>query len=404
MPAVFPTQIEQINDYSHLAGRQVLQAMRDQLDRNPWDKAKELIDTAMTNHVNRLTADAVAQYNQGIESGLTAAQALAGIDSWIAGSDKFRDQADKIRASRISQDRENRAEAMWAKTQADAARELEAKALEADYIQFSSSTPSGSAIWLERNQDRLRQNPLAYQRIMDRASKANAPMYLAEATADAINAQPLSGMATARVVDDQIAKNRKELSALSSTGIFNDLAQNEERYKSLENYINSYAKQADYKGRAYRDFRENIQTAYNKLKAYSEAHNLNLPDEAILWAIDKNMQSSFWGFTQDYVDDDAAANALSRIAPRYNRDAAAYTALSERQKALENARSSGFASQVIAAQDANIARLQDQLVRGLLTQDEFNRARQAEITKARTATRDLMEKILLSRANQTTKE
>ena len=404
MPAVFPTQIEQINDYSHLAGRQVLQAMRDQLDRNPWDKAKELIDTAMTNHVNRLTADAVAQYNQGIESGLTAAQALAGIDSWIAGSDKFRDQADKIRASRISQDRENRAEAMWAKTQADAARELEAKALEADYIQFSSSTPSGSAIWLERNQDRLRQNPLAYQRIMDRASKANAPMYLAEATADAINAQPLSGMATARVVDDQIAKNRKELSALSSTGIFNDLAQNEERYKSLENYINSYAKQADYKGGAYSDFRENIQTAYNKLKAYSEAHNLNLPDEAILWAIDKNMQSSFWWRTQDYVDDDAAANALSRIAPGYNRDAAAYTALSERQKALENARSSGLASQVIAAQDANIARLQDQLVRGLLTQDEFNRARQAEITKARTATRDLMEKILLSRANQTTKE
>lgn len=404
MPAVFPTQIEQINDYSHLAGRQVLQAMRDQLDRNPWDKARELIDTAMTNHVNRLTADAVAQYNQGIESGLTAAQALAGIDSWIAGSDKFRDQADKIRASRISQDRENRAEAMWAKTQADAARELEANALEADYIQFSSSTPSGSAIWLERNQDRLRQNPLAYQRIMDRASKANAPMYLAEATADAVNAQPLSGMATARVVDDQIAKNRKELSALSSTGIFNDLAQNEERYKSLENYINSYAKQADYKGGAYSDFRENIQTAYNKLKAYSEAHNLNLPDEAILWAIDKNMQSSFWWFTQDYVDDDAAANALSRIAPGYNRDAAAYTALSERQKALENARSSGLASQVIAAQDANIARLQDQLVRGLLTQDEFNRARQAEITKARSATRDLMEKILLSRTNQTTKE
>lgn len=404
MPAVFPTQIEQINDYSHLAGRQVLQAMRDQLDRNPWDKARELIDTAMTNHVNRLTADAVAQYNQGIESGLTAAQALAGIDSWIAGSDKFRDQADKIRASRISQDRENRAEAMWAKTQADAARELEANALEADYIQFSSSTPSGSAIWLERNQDRLRQNPLAYQRIMDRASKANAPMYLAEATADAINAQPLSGIATARVVDDQIAKNRKELSALSSTGIFNDLAQNEERYKSLENYINSYAKQADYKGGAYSDFRENIQTAYNKLKAYSEAHNLNLPDEAILWAIDKNMQSSFWWFTQDYVDDDAAANALSRIAPGYNRDAAAYTALSERQKALENARSSGLASQVIAAQDANIARLQDQLARGLLTQDEFNRARQAEITKARTATRDLMEKILLSRTNQTTKE
>lgn len=404
MPAVFPTQIEQINDYSHLAGRQVLQAMRDQLDRNPWDKARELIDTAMTNHVNRLTADAVAQYNQGIESGLTAAQALAGIDSWIAGSDKFRDQADKIRTSRISQDRENRAEAMWAKTQADAARELEANALEADYIQFSSSIPSGSAIWLERNQDRLRQNPLAYQRIMDRASKANAPMYLAEATTDAINAQPLSGIATARTIDDQIARNRKELSALSSTGIFNDLAQNAERYKSLDNYINSYAKQADYKGGAYSDFRENVQTVYNKLKAYSEAHNLNLPDEAILWALDKNMQSSFWWFTQDYVDDDAAADALRRIAPGYNRDAAAYTALAERQKVLENARSSGLINQVIAAQDANIARLQDQLARGLLSQDEFNRARQAEITKARTATRDLMEKILLSRANQTTKE
>ena len=404
MPAVFPTQIEQINDYSHLAGRQVLQAMRDQLDRNPWDKARELIDTAMTNHVNRLTADAVAQYNQGIESGLTAAQALAGIDSWIAGSDKFRNQADKIRASRISQDREDRAEAMWAKTQADAARELEANALEADYIQFSNSTPSGSAIWLERNQDRLRQNPLAYQRIMDRASKTNAPMYLAEATADAINAQPLSGIATARTIDDQIARNRKELSALSSTGIFNDLAQNAERYKSLDNYINSYAKQADYKGGDYSDFRENVQTAYNKLKAYSEAHNLNLPDEAILWALDKNMQSSFWWFTQDYVDDDAAADALRRIAPGYNRDAAAYTALAERQKVLENARSSGLINQVIAAQDANIARLQDQLARGLLSQDEFNRARQAEITKVRTATRDLMEKILLSRANQTTKE
>lgn len=404
MPAVFPTQIEQINDYSHLAGRQVLQAMRDQLDRNPWDKARELIDTAMTNHVNRLTADAVAQYNQGIESGLTAAQALAGIDSWIAGSDKFRDQADKIRTSRISQDRENRAEAMWAKTQADAARELEANALEADYIQFSSSIPSGSAIWLERNQDRLRQNPLAYQRIMDRASKANAPMYLAEATTDAINAQPLSGIATARTIDDQIARNRKELSALSSTGIFNDLAQNAERYKSLDNYTNSYAKQADYKGGAYSDFRENVQTVYNKLKAYSEAHNLNLPDEVILWALDKNMQSSFWWFTQDYVDDDAAADALRRIAPGYNRDAAAYTALAERQKVLENARSSGLINQVIAAQDANIARLQDQLARGLLSQDEFNRARQAEITKARTATRDLMEKILLSRANQTTKE
>lgn len=404
MPSILPTRIEQVNDYSHLAGRQVLEALRDQNKNNPYKGLADLVGDAIRVNDSQLTAEAISQYNRGIESGLSAVDALSGIDPRIAGSLAFRDQADKIRTSRISQDRENRAEAMWAKTQADAARELEAKALEADYIQFSSSTPSGSAIWLERNQDRLRQNPLAYQRIMDRASKANAPMYLAEATADAINAQPLSGMATARVVDDQIAKNRKELSALSSTGIFNDLAQNEERYKSLENYINSYAKQADYKGGAYSDFRENIQTAYNKLKAYSEAHNLNLPDEAILWAIDKNMQSSFWWFTQDYVDDDAAANALSRIAPGYNRDAAAYTALSERQKALENARSSGLVSQVIAAQDANIARLQDQLARGLLTQDEFNRARQAEITKARTATRDLMEKILLSRANQTTKE
>lgn len=404
MPAVFPTQIEQINDYSHLAGRQVLQAMRDQLDRNPWDKARELIDTVMTNHVNRLTADAVAQYNQGIESGLTAAQALAGIDSWIAGSDKFRDQADKIRASRISQDRENRAEAMWAKTQADAARELEANALEADYIQFSSSTPSGSAIWLERNQDRLRQNPLAYQRIMDRASKANAPMYLAEATADAINAQPLSGVAATRMLDDRIARNKRELSALSSTGIFNDLAQNSERYKSLNDYINSYAKQAGYEGGAYSDFRENVQTAYNKLKSFAEANNLNLPEEAILWALDKNMQSSFWWFTQDYVDDSAAANALRRIAPGYNRDAAAYEALLERQNALEKARSDGLLSKIIAAQNSNIARLQDQLTRGLLSQSEFDRAKQAETTKAQTASRDLMEKILLSRANQTTKE
>ena len=403
MPAVFPTQIEQINDYSHLAGRQVLQAMRDQLDRNPWDKAKELIDTAMTNHVNRLTADAVAQYNQGIESGLTAAQALAGIDSWIAGSDKFRDQADKIRASRISQDRENRAEAMWAKTQADAARELEAKALEADYIQFSSSTPSGSAIWLERNQDRLRQNPLAYQRIMDRASKANAPMYLAEATADAINAQPLSGVAATRMLDDQIARNKRELSALSSTGIFNDLAQNAERYKSIDNYINSYAKQAGYAGESYSDFRENVQSAYNKIKADAEARNLNLPDEAILWAIDKNMEAGWW-FIQSSPDISAASEALRRVAPGYNRDAAAYEALLERQNALEKARSDGLLSKIIAAQNSNITRLQDQLARGLLSQTEFNRAKQAEITNANSAVRALMEQIELSKANQTIKE
>lgn len=403
MPAVFPTQIEQINDYSHLAGRQVLQAMRDQLDRNPWDKARELINTAMTNHVNRLTADAVAQYNQGIESGLTAAQALAGIDSWIAGSDKFRDQADKIRASRISQDRENRAEAMWAKTQADAARELEANALEADYIQFSSSTPSGSAIWLERNQDRLRQNPLAYQRIMDRASKANAPMYLAEATADAVNAQPLSGVAATRMLDDQIARNKRELSALSSTGIFNDLAQNAERYKSIDNYINSYAKQAGYEGESYSDFRENVQSAYNKIKADAEARNLNLPDEAILWAIDKNMEAG-WGFIQSSPDISAASEALRRVAPGYNRDAAAYEALLERQNALEKARSDGLLSKIIAAQNSNIARLQDQLARGLLSQIEFNRAKQAEVTNANSAVRALMEQIELSKANQTTKE
>lgn len=403
MPAVFPTQIEQINDYSHLAGRQVLQAMRDQLNRNPWDKARELIDTAMTNHVNRLTADAVAQYNQGIESGLTAAQALAGIDSWIAGSDKFRDQADKIRASRISQDRENRAEAMWAKTQADAARELEAKALEADYIQFSSSTPSGSAIWLERNQDRLRQNPLAYQRIMDRASKANAPMYLAEATTDAINAQPLSGVAATRMLDDQIARNKRELSALSSTGIFNDLAQNAERYKSIDNYINSYAKQAGYAGESYSDFRENVQSAYNKIKADAEARNLNLPDEAILWAIDKNMEAGWW-FIQSSPDISAASEALRRVAPGYNRDAAAYEALLERQNALEKARSDGLLSKIIAAQNSNITRLQDQLARGLLSQTEFNRAKQAEITNANSAVRALMEQIELSKANQTIKE
>ena len=403
MPAVFPTQIEQINDYSHLAGRQVLQAIRDQLDRNPWDKAKELIDTAMTNHVNRLTADAVAQYNQGIESGLTASQALAGIDSWIAGSDKFRDQADKIRTSRISQDRENRAEAMWAKTQADAARELEAKALEADYIQFSSSTPSGSAIWLERNQNRLRQNPLAYQRIMDRASKANAPMYLAEATADAINAPPLSGVAATRMLDDQIAQNKRELSALSSTGIFNDLAQNAERYKSIDNYINSYAKQVGYEGESYSDFRENVQSAYNKIKADAEARNLNLPDEAILWAIDKNMEAGWW-FIQSSPDISAASEALRRVAPGYNRDAAAYEALLERQNALEKARSDGLLSKIIAAQNSNITRLQDQLARGLLSQTEFNRAKQAEITNANSAVRALMEQIELSKANQTIKE
>ena len=292
---------------------------------------------------------------------------------------------------------------MWAKTQADAARELEAKALEADYIQFSSSTPSGSAIWLERNQDRLRQNPLAYQRIMDRASKANAPMYLAEATTDAINAQPLSGVAATRMLDDQIARNKRELSALSSTGIFNDLAQNAERYKSIDNYINSYAKQAGYAGKSYSDFRENVQSAYNKIKADAEARNLNLPDEAILWAIDKNMEAG-WLFIQSSPDISAASEALRRVAPGYNRDAAAYEALLERQNALEKARSDGLLSKIIAAQNSNITRLQDQLARGLLSQTEFNRAKQAEITNANSAVRALMEQIELSKANQTIKE
>lgn len=362
MPAVFPTQIEQINDYSHLAGRQVLQAMRDQLDRNPWDRARELIDTAMTNHVNRLTADAVAQYNQGIESGLTAAQALAGIDSWIAGSDKFRDQADKIRASRISQDRENRAEAKWAKEQADAARLLESNALYADFMRNRADLgPGGTAIWLAKHEQDLARNPDAYSRIMETIGKNSDPTLITNT--------PEPQQFSEQDVFRNAVASRQVADAAAGAGIFDTMAQYKDQKTTWDSYLVNLAKaNGNYGNAGFSDLKDNFTPVYNVLS--QKATELGLPKEAVFAAMDRAFDAGFLWHSQDSANVNVALKELEKIGTIYHQNAGRYAAAKASADLWDSLLKSGAVTTANQARDRKLENINRLLNSGRINAQE----------------------------------
>lgn len=317
MPFVMPTQIDQINDYSHLAGRQVIDALQKQGENNPWDKAKNLLDTYLTNRDNAQIAEAIAQYNQGIESGLTAAQALAGIAPWIAGSEKFRKQADAIRTSRIQQDVENRLKHIQAQADQDRALQAEADLGIARYLVLKNRIGDGAAaIIQEQDADKLRRNHIYAKEFMKTAKDDSLQLNT--------NTPDESILKPGYIKDIERRRNEAlyNMGQYSHAGAFQYIQSAKDRGITKDNIIKKYSDEAKLQGYKASDVRENVSTALSDLE--QEAIRLGLPVEAAYWAAEANFQSpnglmAFFGRDLDIAVDPAKV-MLRQLAPAYLTD------------------------------------------------------------------------------------
>lgn len=372
MPFVMPTQIDQINDYSHLAGRQVIDALQKQGENNPWDKAKNLLDTYLKNRDNAQIAEAIAQYNQGIESGLSAVQALAGIDSWIAGSDKFREQADKIRDSRIQQTSEERAEAKWAKEQADAARLLQSSALSAGFQEaYNKLGTAGAAAFFQDHQDEIRANPTAYNQVISLASSLKVPLFQSTAST---KATPFTRQELEHIRDNiAIAKDKANV-----YGIFDDIASGEEKYKSDEAFAADYIKMAGLSGAEAEDQRQNIFEALADLRAQMRDEKIYLPDTVARVLIGQNMYTP-WAASIPFVgkyaqakgDVDAAMIIARSLGKNYQQYETQYRNAEEMEKAYNEVAKNITDQQI--QRDTYLSRVDEMVQKGELSRDQGER-------------------------------
>lgn len=406
MPTFFPTQIEQVNDYSHIAGKQIIDALRNQAKNNPIQDAQKLLDTFLTNRENRAIAEAVAQYNQGIEEGKTAVEALQGISSYIAGSDEFRQQADKIRESRIRQDAEDRAKQIQAEAVRKQRLQEEADYLNADYQAFTNKLGKDAApLWFERNRKILQNNPYAYKQIMDTSKANNLSLQGNDGTTEA------DDLTYSDVINTSNQINRA-LDATASTGQFSDLVKNAERYKSKESLAKAYIDMAGYKEEDARDFKRNFNDGYEIVKAHAD--RLGLPTEAALLAIDQTISPSLWSyipfagrFAQDVVKTDAAKDFLTRMQHTYPVNKALYTNLQDQAKIINQAKEGNTALQARILLSQQIRRANQAYEQG-----EINSAERDQLISAANKTynttiapiqnaidisRDLMQKVQLSK-------
>ena len=147
MAGIFPTQIEQINDFSSKAGAQVLDVLNKAPKTNYFDILSKVVDQATKATESQRLTEAVDAYNRAMEAGKSASEALVGLDPRVTGSKAFKDEADKIRASILDQRANDRQEAMWQNTLHRQALEDEFNALLADMLREALQKPPCQAGW-----------------------------------------------------------------------------------------------------------------------------------------------------------------------------------------------------------------------------------------------------------------
>ena len=317
MAGIFPTQIEQINDFSSKAGAQVLDVLNKAPKTNYFDILSKMVDQATKATESQRLTEAVDAYNRAMEAGKSASEALVGLDPRVTGSKAFKDEADKIRASILEQRANDRQEAMWANTLRQQAMQEEATKYAADLFTFANKVGGDNAgIWLNQNIEALRKNPHAFKAVTDLAKMQGYSF--APYTA------PEDGAAVSLIKPEDLQSIEGTLNKLigrfRAKGINTPLS--EEEALKLSNFDAWVKEQADRLGYLkdagkYSDFRENMQMAYNQLR--KEAGDL--PTEAILYAMQTNMDNGglFW-FDQEDININPALVWLRNNAENWYKD------------------------------------------------------------------------------------
>ena len=316
MAGIFPTQIEQINDFSSKAGAQVLDVLNKAPKTNYFDIFSKMVDQATKATESQRLTEAVDAYNRAMEAGKSASEALVGLDPRVTGSKAFKDEADKIRSSIIQQTAEKRAQDMWANQLRVQGQQEEATKYASDLFAFANKAGGDNAgIWFERNKNALEQNPYAYKAVMDLAMNQKYSFAPYEA--------PEDGTKVTVVKPEDLQSIEGSLNHLKgrfdAKGI-NTLTSPEEalKLKSFDTWTEAQAKRLGYWGTSkYSDFRENMQMAYNQLR--NEAGDL--PVEAVLYAMQTNMDNGgLWWFDQEDINLDPAKEWLRTSAKNWYKD------------------------------------------------------------------------------------
>ena len=317
MAGIFPTQIQQTNDFSGQAGERLLNVMGRQQVYNPLEAFATTLNKATKAMESQKLTEAVDAYNRAMEAGKSASEALVGLDPRVTGSKAFKDEAEKIRSSILDQRANDRQEAMWQNTLHRQALEDESNALLADMLRFKATTPYGAPIWLDRHQAELKNNPLAYNKIMsilqgtDLSDASVAP--LSPEAFDTLVSGLSNQAATTLKEADRILSNNSNLGIALTADL-----EKSPYLKDLTSFISSKAKDRDYKGGDFSDYADNITKAYETLSSDFK----NLPMEQILATMERHhitpiTSAIFGGFVQDDVDISAARKELETLSKNF---------------------------------------------------------------------------------------
>ena len=320
MAGIFPTQIQQTNDFSGQAGERLLNVIGKQQVYNPLEAFVTTLNKATKAMESQRLTEAVDAYNRAMEAGKSASEALVGLDPRVTGSKAFKDEADKIRASILNQRANDRAEAMWANTLRQQARQEEANWLRADLAKTMATTPGSESLWLEDNKKRLEANPLAYAGVMQ--DLKGKDLYLPDADTVATADRLLASIPDSiNELEDAYKNAGVAVDNASNLGIALSTDLEKSPYlKDLNAFIEHHGKLRGYDGNDMGDFAGNMRDAYKVLSAKYG----NLPQEQILAAMERYLDVSKWSyvpffgrFAQDVIGN-GAGGELEKLAPNFS--------------------------------------------------------------------------------------
>ena len=317
MANVFPTRIEQVNDFSQRAGDRLLDIMGKAPDSNYASIIAKVVDTATKAQESQRLTDAVDAYNRAMEAGKSASEALKGLDPRMTGSKAFKDQADKIRASILGQRADDRAADQWRNTLRLQGMQEDATTLASELYSFANKAGGENAgIWFEKNLPRFKNNPYAYKAVTDLAKSQGysfAP-YSSSGSVSGVQVPDEAALATAENGLNQL------MGRFKAKGLTAPLSEEEALTMSnFDSWLEHQAKNLGYIGDAgkYSDFRENMQQAYNQLRAEAG----DLPIEAVLYAMKTHMDNGgilYWD--QEDIDTTAAKDWLRKNGANWYKD------------------------------------------------------------------------------------
>lgn len=397
MPGFLPTHIDQVHDYTEGPGGRVIGALgRQGMDPNDIYKLMDRTFGAYTQaQESDKLARAIDAARRGVESGQTLLEATSGLDPLVTGRKAFQDALDKMRSSILEDEQNERA---WAQYQLNLAAENraarqralteEANALEAEYDEYVNKVGApGSSFWINANKDRLKANPLAYQRIMNKVNARGDSLLLLTQDTNPV-------LPTREIIEAQYNKANQDRDAYSASGLLKDLP--EYRYKTFDDFINAYAKQTGDVGGDYSDLRDNMNKAYNILKG--RASELGLPEEAVYLAMSRNIDPAFWWFAQDDVNIRPALEMLDKLSVAYKNDLPRYQKADRVAKGLKKVIDENIDINAQTAYQTNAARVQKLLDMGLITADQARQSLGYYNKQAQSAVQDVMRMVL--EANQ----